>query len=63
MGERATDRPLRQFAKVNEPVVYKSNQITIEELTLGFNFDNSVWERYKKILEEENERYYKNEMD
>ena len=62
--ERVTDKPNRQFAKENEPVVYKATtRISIEELTMGFNFDNSVWERYKKLLDEENERYYKNEMD
>jgi len=62
--ERHTDNPIRQFAKENEPVkTTKRTRITIEELTLGFNFDNSVWERYKKLLDEENERYYKNEMD
>lgn len=63
--ERHTDTNNRQFPKEKEPVTYnrKTTTITLEELVLGFNFDTSVWERYKKILEEENERYYNNEMD
>jgi hypothetical protein len=62
--ERHTDNPIRQFAKENEPVTTtKRTRITIEELTLGFQFDEDVWKRYAMICDEENDRHYKNEMD
>ena len=63
--ERHTDNPIRQFAKENEPVKYPKyiRIISLEEISLGFDFEDDVWKRYAMICDEENDRHYKNEMD